>query len=64
MDKELEDAIRDIDTITKNEMQILKLQAMYEFKNYQVGLTEVWTLKKKRSGNLKTDQQMLLKLQH
>ena len=34
MDKELEDAIRDIDTITKNEMQILKLQAMYEFKNY------------------------------
>lgn len=63
MDKELGDAIRDIDTITKNEMQILKLQAMYEFKNYQVGLTEVWTLKK-RSGNVKTDQQMLLKLQH
>lgn len=63
MDKELGDAIRDIDTITKNEMQILKLQAMYEFKNYQVGLTEVWTLKK-RSGNVKTDQQTLLKLQH
>jgi len=37
------DIFRDIDTITKNPRQILKLQNLYEFKSYDIGLTEVWT---------------------
>ena len=52
MDKEMGDVIRKIDTTRKNQMQILKLQnSKIRFKTLKV-----WTLQKKRSSNLKTDQ--------